>query len=119
MLDGAAGEAGKSAWATLSATAGRLLGRSSVEATALAKVDEAAIAPQTHALPEVSAQAAQILVALAQRDHAFAELLEAWRTDPSITINDASTVTNTISGNAQVKTAVQVQTVNGGIRFGD
>jgi hypothetical protein len=116
LFDSAAGEAGKSAWATLSAAAARLLGRTSSEATTIARVDEAAIAPQTHDLPAASAQAADILLALAHRDHDFAELLAAWHADPTVSIHDASTVTNTVSGQVNGP-VIQLHTNHGGIRF--
>ena len=116
LLDSAAGEAGKSAWATLTAATRRLLGSASCEATTIAKVDEAAIAPQAHDLPAASAQAAEVLLALAQRDHDFAELLTAWQANSttivSTTSNTANNVFGSVGGNS-----VQLGTNYGGINF--
>src|SRR5690242_19586915 len=116
LFNSAADEAGKSAWTTLTTAISRRLGHASAEANAIAQVEEAAIAPQTHDLPTATTQAAEILLALAHRDQAFAELLQAVQGSTRTTINNSS-VTNTISGHAQVNKSVQLDTNYGDINI--
>jgi hypothetical protein len=112
LLNGAAAEAGKSAWATLSTAARRLLGGSSAEA--LDQVDQATD-PSTVATAAVPA--AELLISLAQRDAAFAEELSAWHANAVTIIRDEST-TNNVSDGAQVKNLIQARDIHGPITFG-
>jgi len=112
LLNSTADEAGKNAWTKLSATISRRFGHSSTEAKAITQVEEAATTP-TGDLPTAATQAATILLALAQRDQAIADLI-ANLSAPAI--DNSTTVTNTITGTVSGP-AIQAQTINGGISF--
>lgn len=111
LLNSAAGEAGKGVWNAIRSAAGRLLERDGAETSALAHVDESAAEPQT-GLPLAATGAAQTLLALAQRDGAFAELLAAWHRD-AVTVTQ-SNVQNVVSGQVNGP-VVQLHTNHGGI----
>jgi hypothetical protein len=111
LFTSAADEAGKNAWTTLSSAIGRRFGHSSSEAVAIAQVEQAALAPRSEDLPVAAAQAAELLLVLAQRDRAIADLIGGL-SGPAI--DNSSVVTNTISGTVGGH-AIQTGTVNGGI----
>jgi hypothetical protein len=113
LLNSAADEAGKSAWTKLSTAVSRRFGHSSSEAVAIAQVEQAAITPGSEDLPVAASQAAEILLALAQRDQAIADLIG--NLSPQITDN-STVVNNSISGTVSGP-AIQTNTITGGITF--
>ncbi|GAA3620405.1 hypothetical protein GCM10022223_41640 [Kineosporia mesophila] len=110
LLGSAAGEAGKSAWNSLTATTQRLLGREAPATTAL----EAAAGGSPAAI-EV---AAGRMVDAAAHDPEFARTLGQWheKTTGDIQIAGAGGVNNSVSGDAQVGRLIQAHTV-GDITF--
>ena len=115
MLNSTATEAGKAAWTRLSTAVSTKFGHGSPEAVALVTTERAAAGPEPDAaLPVASLQAAELLLALARRDQAIADLV-ADLSAPAI--DNSSTVTNTINGTVHGP-SVQAHTITGGITFG-
>ncbi|MFC4590754.1 hypothetical protein [Sphaerisporangium corydalis] len=108
LVGGVAGEAGKSAWASLTALARDRFGRDSPEAAAL----EAAPAGDTREI-------AGILVDRAEADPEFRESLASWTAETGKIIQRSHDVSNTISGDARIHgTVIQAGDIFGSIDLG-
>jgi hypothetical protein len=107
VVGGAAGEAGRSAWASLTALVRRRFG---------AETPAAIEAPEAGDSPEI----AGILISRAQADPEFGEALAAWMAETArIVQRHRHDVTNTIRGNARISgTVVQAGDVSGSINLG-
>lgn len=118
VLGGAAGEAGKQAWARLSALVRGRFDRNDPTARALEQVD--LVANDQQMVEAVSGVLAQRLSDSARRDPRFAGELRAWMDEATRVINiDTGDVTNTIGGNSQIGgSAVQARDVHGDLNLG-
>ncbi|MEV5413753.1 hypothetical protein AB0K60_33615 [Thermopolyspora sp. NPDC052614] len=102
-VGGAAGEAGKSAWASLTALVRRLLGhdREAVEAVER---------PDAHSPDEL----ARLLADRAAADPGFGRSLAAWMARAEPAARTVNTISGDVSGNV-----VQAGDIHGSINFGD
>jgi len=104
----AAGEAGKTAWHTLTTLTRRALGGSHAE-TALEQAKDGA--------PDSAMDLAGRLVQAAGADPQVAHLIHAWITQTQQAL-DAGTVTNTITGDARIRGDVVQARDIGTVHFG-
>ncbi|WP_436758137.1 hypothetical protein [Streptosporangium sp. V21-05] len=108
LIGGAAGEAGKNAWASLATLARHRFGRDSTEVAALEQ-----------ATSDSPQEVAGILVDRARSDPEFGESLASWTSETDRIIRQSSDVSNTIGGDARIHgNVVQTGTVFGSINFG-
>ncbi|WP_424535085.1 hypothetical protein ACOZ38_33635 [Sphaerisporangium viridialbum] len=108
LIGGAAGEAGKSAWASLTTLVRQRFGSDSTAVAALERPDSGK--------PD---QVAGILVDLAAADPEFGKELHRWTTEATRVIQQKRDVSNTISGEARISgPVVQAGDVHGSINFG-
>ena len=108
LVNGAAGEAGKTAWTSLRTFVKSRLGRDPQPAAAVAALET------TPSDPAAAQQLAVTLHDLARDDHTAAAWLGAWLAD----VRAQTPVTNVIAGPAQISgNVVQTHTVNGDIHF--
>ncbi|WP_433259614.1 hypothetical protein ACQPYK_48615 (plasmid) [Streptosporangium sp. CA-135522] len=108
LVGGVAGEAGKSAWTSLTALARRRFGGDSKEVAEL----EQASADNSHEI-------AGIFVDYAEADPEFKESLTSWVSETARIIRQSHDVSNTISGEARVHgTVIQAGDVFGSINLG-
>ncbi|GAA0399116.1 hypothetical protein Acor_21400 [Acrocarpospora corrugata] len=92
VLGGAAGEAGKGAWTSLTSLVRQRFGKDSAE---LAVLD-------SESAPEITA----VLTERAQSDAGFDEELTSWAATTTRVIQQSHNVSNTISGNARIQGTV-------------
>jgi len=113
LVNGAAGEVGKTAWTALTGFLRGRFGRDTAPGTALATLEQAPADPQS------ADRLAAVLTELAQTDKAAAAWLNPWFEQARAAIvTTTGPVTNTISGQAQVHgPVIQGQTFNGPIHF--
>jgi hypothetical protein len=108
LVGGAAGEAGKSAWASLTTLVRRRFGSDSTPVAALERAD-----------PDKPDEVAEILTDLAGTDPEFEKDLQEWTTEAKRIIQQRRDVSNTISGEAQITgPVVQAGDIHGSINFG-
>jgi hypothetical protein len=108
LVGGAAGEVGKSAWATLSTLVRRRFGSDSAPVAALESAD-----------PDKPDELAGILAELAGTDPEFEKDLQKWAAEATHIIQQKRDVSNTISGEAQITgPVVQAGDIHGSINFG-
>ena len=116
LASGAAGEAGKQAWESLSAFVRDRFGRDSEPGTAVQALDDQ---PQSPAVGEVLGR---LLEQAAASDDHTAAWLRSWLDQAGPLAEqpaETGTVHNTIAGSAQIHGgAVQAHTINGPITFG-
>jgi hypothetical protein len=113
LLNSAAGEAGKSAWTSLTGTARRLFGSTSAEVAAL---ENAAASTETPAIEVAATQ----LLAGARRNPDFADFLTGWQAEAVELVRieqGAGSVSNVVSPNAQIGKLFQGRDVHGDITF--
>lgn len=104
IVGGAAGEAGKNAWTSLTGLVRRRFG------------DDAVAAIETAQTPEETARS---LVERAQEDAEFGQNLTSWTTETARLVQTKHDVSNTISGDARITGPVlQAGDVFGSINFG-
>lgn len=113
LVNGAAAEAGKTAWASLTGVLRARFGRDTAPGSALATLEEA---PADERSAE---RLATVLTELAHADDDAAAWLNPWFEQVRVAaVTTTGPVTNTVSGHAQVRgPVIQVQTVNGSIHF--
>ncbi|GIF04752.1 SEFIR domain-containing protein [Actinoplanes siamensis] len=116
LASGAAGEAGKQAWASLSTFVRDRFGRDSGPCTAVRALDEQ---PQSTAVGEVLGR---VLEDAAASDDRTADWLRSWLDHAGPLAGRApetGAVHNTIAGSAQIQgAAIQAHTIHGPITFG-
>jgi len=112
LVNGAAGEAGKAAWASLTGFLRGKFGRETAPGTALTTLEEAPTDPRG------ADGLAVLLTELARTDDEAAAWLTPWFEQARVaTVTTTGPVTNIISGQAQVHTVIQGQTFNGPIHL--
>jgi hypothetical protein len=111
LVNGAAGEAGKSAWNSLTSLVRSRLGRDSQPVVAIATLEQA---PDDQ---EAAQQLASALEDVARTDHTAATWLHPWFEQAHAIVQSAPQATNIISGNAQVNTAVQGNVFTGDLHI--
>ncbi|SEH04083.1 hypothetical protein SAMN05444920_1573 [Nonomuraea solani] len=108
IVGGAAGEAGKNAWASLTALIRRRFGD-----------DDAVVSAIERAETRPAAETAEIIAVRAAADPTFEEELRHWTTETVRFVQSRHDVSNTISGDARVTGPVlQAGDVHGSINFG-
>jgi hypothetical protein len=109
LVNGAAGEAGKSAWKSLTAFVRSKRGPGSPPAAALTALERT---PQDQ---QAAQHLAVSLQELAGSDHTAGEWLNPWFEELQTIAGHPPSTTNIISGNAQVNTAIQAHIIHGNI----
>ncbi|MEV7009969.1 hypothetical protein [Streptosporangium sp. NPDC051022] len=108
LIGGAAGEAGKGAWTSLTTLVRRRFGGDSAE---LAELEQAG--------PDDSHEIAGLLVDRGESDPRFREELTSWVSETARTIRQSHDVSNTISGEARIHgNVIQAGDVFGSINLG-
>lgn len=108
LIGGAAGEAGKSAWTSLTTLARHRFGPDSTEVAVLERTTA-----------DDSEEIAGILVDRAEADPGFKESLASWTSETSRIIQQSHEVSNTISGEAQIHGhVIQAGNIFGSINLG-
>ncbi|WP_204030528.1 hypothetical protein [Sinosporangium siamense] len=106
LLGGVAGEAGRSAWMSLSTLVRNRFGGDSAAVAAVERGEDA---------EEITG----VLVEEARSDPEFAESLDAWARQAGSIVEQRQQVSNVISGDAHVTgTVIQAGNVFGGIHLG-
>ncbi|MEU4165031.1 hypothetical protein [Actinoplanes sp. NPDC026670] len=111
LLGGAAGEAGKATWTSLKGFVTARWGPESPPAAALTAAEETPRDPAT-----VQALAG-LLHDAADREPETADWLDRWMAQAGTVTNASGTAHNTISGNANIRTAIQGYQFTGDINL--
>jgi hypothetical protein len=119
LVTGTAGEAGKSAWATLASTTRRMLGAGDGTVAAVEELEGVIVADPVAEVMEAKAQAAaQRLIEAAAQEPAFGQALQSWLQQNQTLLPGDSATTNTVSGSAQVGVLIQGRDFHGSIDVG-
>ncbi|MEV0394632.1 hypothetical protein [Polymorphospora rubra] len=111
LASGAAGEAGRQAWVSLTAFLRTRFGQGAAPAAAAA-VERQPDAPRAQVL-------ATHLVDLAEHDQEFGQWLRVWLRDATRVCDQQRSSTNIVGGQAQITgNLVQTQTIVGSLNFG-